>query len=162
MMAPDDSQKIRLFIEEAKAKTGKDDTGLARGAEVAPSTVTRFMNGQVKHMPSMRTLIKISKFSGVSLPPITEELKILPKEARISAVMAVAEALEVDLDVVPFLDDQLKGRRSATEWIDVIRRLPPVLEDKAFDFLRGMADAGGPTKNSSGPRKSPGRVRRQG
>ena len=70
-----DRDHIKAFIERAAEATRVDYTNLARRARVSPSTITRFMKGETKHMPTARTLLKISEasglplFGGTDLPP---------------------------------------------------------------------------------------------
>lgn len=59
----------RAYLRQAMAATGMDGTNLAREAKMAPSTVNKFLNSEVKHLLSARTLAKIAAVSGVPVPP---------------------------------------------------------------------------------------------
>lgn len=59
---------MRDLIRSMMEKTGLDATGLARVAALAPSTLTRFLNQPVKHLLTTRTLEKLARISGVSVP----------------------------------------------------------------------------------------------
>lgn len=69
MMDIDDQREaIRDLVRRMMEKTGLDATGLARAADVAPSTLSRFLYQPVKHLLSARTLAKLSEASGVPVP----------------------------------------------------------------------------------------------
>lgn len=79
-----DRELIRAFITRAAEVARTDLSGLARRAGIAPSTLTRFMNGEVKHLPTARTLLKISAvtqlplFAGAELPErVLEWLQVI-------------------------------------------------------------------------------------
>ena len=61
-------EAAHAIVEKMMEATGLDATNLARRAKVAPSTLTRFLNGDVKHSLSLKTLTKLSQASGVPLP----------------------------------------------------------------------------------------------
>lgn len=58
----------RKLVQEMLDRTGFTASELARAAGLAPSTLTRFMNGQVKHALSARTLASLSDASSVPVP----------------------------------------------------------------------------------------------
>lgn len=59
---------VRELVQRMLAETGLSLTELARRAGVSSTTLTRFMNKDVKHTLSVSTLGKLSVASGVSLP----------------------------------------------------------------------------------------------
>ena len=59
---------VRELVQQMLAETGLTLTELARRAGVSSTTLTRFMNKDVKHTLSMSTLGKLSVASGVSVP----------------------------------------------------------------------------------------------
>ena len=106
-MTDRDRELIRAFMERAAEAVGADLTGLARRAGMAPSTITRFVNGEVKHLPSARTLLKISAasgvplFAGTDLPPrVLEWLNVINRipasleDHALNMLRGVAEAAD--------------------------------------------------------------------
>jgi transcriptional regulator with XRE-family HTH domain len=70
----DNTQEIaRRLIEYLVQQTGLDLTTLARRANLAPSTLTRFMNQQVKHTLSAKTLLRLFDAAGLTLPLAVSE-----------------------------------------------------------------------------------------
>jgi SOS-response transcriptional repressor LexA len=59
---------VRDLVQQMLAETGLTLTELARRAGVSSTTLTRFMNKDVKHTLSMSTLGKLSVASGVGVP----------------------------------------------------------------------------------------------
>lgn len=124
----DDETFVRDLILKMAGAVDLDLTGLAREAGIAPSTLTRFMNGDAKHLPSARTLFKLSKLTHV---PIVYGESELPDTARIEVLNAVAQALGLSAE----------GKRPPEEWADVIDALPPPARDSALATLQGVAEA---------------------
>jgi transcriptional regulator with XRE-family HTH domain len=58
----------RRLIDYLVQQTGLDLTSLARRAGLAPSTLTRFMNQQVKHTLSAKTLLRLFDAAGIASP----------------------------------------------------------------------------------------------
>lgn len=135
----------REMVRRMCAETGLDLTNLARQAGVAASTLTRFMNKPVKNLLSARTIAKLERVAGrQQAEPI--EADNLPKSARLRAVAAVAEALDVSPAEVAALDERV------VRWIEVIQRIPSEIEGNALSMLRGLV-SGAPTQQTSSPRK---------
>lgn len=84
----DETLFLQDLIRKMMAVSGLDLTGLARKAEIAPSTLTRFMRGESKFVLSAKTLFKLSRATGVSVtyPPITPAEQ--ENAAKWSAVIA--------------------------------------------------------------------------
>lgn len=58
------------FIREAETQSGRKISNLAKQAEIAHTTFTRFLaNGDYKYIPKIDKLLAISRVSGVPLPP---------------------------------------------------------------------------------------------
>lgn len=71
-----DPQQIaqRELVRTMLARTGLTPTELARKAGLTPSTLTRFLNGQVKHALSARTLDALSAASLVPVGYVAPEI----------------------------------------------------------------------------------------
>lgn len=54
-------ERQRSMVKEMMLASGLDRTGLARAAGLAPSTLTRFMEGEVEHLLTARTLSKLDE-----------------------------------------------------------------------------------------------------
>ncbi|HEY4254602.1 MAG TPA: S24 family peptidase [Roseomonas sp.] len=67
-MSSDQQKAVRELVQRMLAETGLTLTELARRAGVSSTTLTRFMNKDVKHTLSMSTLGKLSVASGVGVP----------------------------------------------------------------------------------------------
>lgn len=63
-----DRKTVKEFLLAAAKHADTDLSGLARLAGLAPSTVTRFVNGDSKYLPTTRTLSKIAEASGYPSP----------------------------------------------------------------------------------------------
>lgn len=61
-------EAVRDLVREMLRATGLKPTQLARRAGVVPSTLTRFLNGDVKHILSLSSLYKLSEVSGIAVP----------------------------------------------------------------------------------------------
>jgi len=78
----DTLESARVFIREAMTKTGLDATNLARRAKLAPSTLTRLLNGSSKTAPGFKTISKIAEIAnlpmpgGIGGPAISREIKL--------------------------------------------------------------------------------------
>jgi transcriptional regulator with XRE-family HTH domain len=129
-----DRTAVREFLLRAAEHAGTDLSNLARLAGLSPSTVTRFVNGDSRYLPTTRTLTKIAAASGLGTP----------------LQLAEAAALRGA--------DQRRDRRTA-QWMALINNLPPSIENNLFEALRGMIDTGFPPQLANEPRKS-GRRRR--
>ncbi|WP_376950711.1 S24 family peptidase [Asaia spathodeae] len=64
----DTLEEARKFVRNAMAQTGLDATNLARRAKLAPSTLTRLLNGDSKNAPGFKTLSKIAAIAEVPMP----------------------------------------------------------------------------------------------
>lgn len=156
-MNGDDREAVRQFLLTAAAAMQTDLTGLARAAGMAPSTVTRFVNNpDTKHVPSTRTLLKISKVSGVPMPD--SRPRELSRGQQVRILAAVAEAVGLTLPEAALLAGVSDVAR-LNDWIDVIRNLPATAQDQALEMLRGVAETIGAAKQESGPSESLGRRR---
>lgn len=82
---------VRELVQQMLAETGLTLTELARRAGVSSTTLTRFMNKDVKHTLSMSTLGKLSVASGVSVPMGMA----LPGAAGAAAARPPAESLAI-------------------------------------------------------------------
>lgn len=82
---------VRELVQQMLAETGLTLTELARRAGVSSTTLTRFMNKDVKHTLSMSTLGKLSVASGVSVPMGMA----LPGVAGAAAARPPAEGLAI-------------------------------------------------------------------
>lgn len=153
-----DREAVREFLIEAARYAGTDLSGLARMAGIAPSTLTRFVNGDAKHIPTTRTLSKIAQVSGYSFPVIggwdrSELLKLLRK---------VAAAAGIDLNEAAVFNEAEEDKlRRASEWLTLLRGLTPPLQDHVLDMLRGMNEALAAQQDNGNPSKMV-RRRRQG
>lgn len=78
----------RAYIQKAMDALGLDATNLARRADLAPSTLNRFLNKPVKHQLSGRTLAAISRASGL---PVPQDAIGSPDAPDIDAVAREAE-----------------------------------------------------------------------
>lgn len=106
MHVMDEAQKKTVdFIQRAMEKTGLDATNLARRCKLAPSTLTRLLNGSVTTTLSARTILKIAEFSGVP-SPLTENGKLKSKSVPVFGYVGAGER------VIPPCDD---GRIDITE-----------------------------------------------
>lgn len=99
-----DSQQIaaKAIVEEMLRVTGLEPTNLARLAKVSPSTLTRFLGGNVKWSLSLRTLNKLSAASGVVLPSSSDSVDSRPMTVVVGYVGAGEK-------VYPFDDAPLGG-----------------------------------------------------
>ncbi|MCP1216779.1 LexA family transcriptional regulator [Acetobacter orientalis] len=87
----DDAQKKTVdFIQRAMEKTGLDATNLARSSKVAPSTLTRLLNGTVANTLSARTILKIADFAGIP-SPLSENGKIASKSVPVYGYVGAGE-----------------------------------------------------------------------
>ena len=64
-MVDRDAEAQRDLVRQMMTHAGMDASTLARAAGVWPSTVTRFLNGDVKHLLSNRTLLALQRASGL-------------------------------------------------------------------------------------------------
>lgn len=137
-----DAQRKRLaaLVESS----GLDLSTLARRAGLAPSTLTRFMNGNVKHALSARTFDKLTAAVG-SAAPLEAANNELPKQLRVAAVLAVARVLEVSPGEIAQPSDRHR------EWFQAIERLPATAEDQALQLVRGIGDASAAANQHSRP-----------
>ena len=63
-----DQAAARRFVSEILRITGWSATGLARKAHLAPSTLTRFLNNEVGHTLSSRTISKLRQAAATEIP----------------------------------------------------------------------------------------------
>ena len=154
----EDRQLLQDYLRRAAEAAGTDLTGLARKAGLSPSTITRFVNGDEKHLPSTRTLTKVAEASGL-VAPIGARQR-MSKPDKIQLLAAIADAIDVDLtEAAAVVGGELSGSR-AIEWLDVIAKLPAATEQNAFQMLRGMGETSRPPQQDGGPRKLSGGRRR--
>lgn len=133
----------RATVRHMAETVGMDLTTFAREAGLSPSTLTRFMNQAVKNLLSARTMAKLEKVAGTQ--PSEQDAEKLPKSARLRAVAAVAEALDVSPAEVAALDERV------TEWIAIISRIPPEIEGNARKMMLGLVTGGGATQDNGSP-----------
>jgi DNA-binding LacI/PurR family transcriptional regulator len=151
-----DRQAVRDFLLGAAEHAGTDLTGLARRAGVAPSTVTRFINGESRFLPTTRTLSKIADASGYGTPAFGRQ----NRKQLMQAFQNFAAEVGVNLAEVAILAgaDRKRLRRTA-ELLAMINSLDPDMENRVFELLRGMTEAAGtPEKNGSPSEAGSGRV----
>lgn len=145
----DDRQLLRDYLKRAAEAAGTDLTGLARKAGLSPSTLTRFVNSDDKHLPTTRTLAKIAEASG--LAPPTGGRQHMTKAERIQLLASVADALDVGLgEAAALVGSDVDGGR-ALEWLNLIAKLPAATEHNVFQMLRGMSDSSAPPKQDTDP-----------
>lgn len=107
----DTQQKTVEFIKTAMEKTGLDATNLARQSKVAPSTLTRLLNGTATTTLSARTILKISDFAGIP-NPLTENGKITSKSVPVFGYVGAGEK------VIPPDDGCIIDRTDAPIWAE--------------------------------------------
>ncbi|MCG4258239.1 S24 family peptidase [Acetobacter senegalensis] len=91
MHTMDDAQKKTVdFIHRAMGATGLDATNLARRSKVAPSTLTRLLNGTATNTLSARTILKIADFAGIP-SPLTENGRIQSKSVPVYGYVGAGE-----------------------------------------------------------------------
>jgi transcriptional regulator with XRE-family HTH domain len=146
-----DRKTVRDFLLEAAKHAGTDLSGLARRAGLSPSTLTRFVNGESKYLPTTRTLAKIAEASGYGTPTLGRP----DRRQFLEAFQKFAAELGVNLAEAAILAgaDRARLRRTA-EWIAMIDRLDAATERRAFDLLRGMTDAPGAAEKEANPREA--------
>ncbi|MFT9095171.1 MAG: LexA family transcriptional regulator [Gluconobacter cerinus] len=72
----DEAQETAIqFVKAAMQATGLDASNLARQAKIAPSTLTRLLNGKAKNALSARTMLKISQISKIPTAILQPEEK---------------------------------------------------------------------------------------
>jgi transcriptional regulator with XRE-family HTH domain len=151
-----DRRAVKDFLVDAAKYADTDLTGLARLAGLSPSTLTRFVNGDSKYLPTTRTLAKIAAASGYSRRPLGP-----PDWSDVlEALGDLASAIGLNLAEAAILGGVPKHRlRRASEWMDLINRLPPSVENNAFQMLSGMIERGSATELDSSPGESSSRRR---
>ncbi|WP_086650845.1 LexA family transcriptional regulator [Acetobacter cibinongensis] len=91
MQVMDEAQKKTVdFIQRAMEKTGLDATNLARSSKVAPSTLTRLLNGTAATTLSARTILKIADFAGIP-SPLSENGRIASKAVPVYGYVGAGE-----------------------------------------------------------------------
>jgi transcriptional regulator with XRE-family HTH domain len=82
---------VQNLIREILAVSGLTLTRLARQANLAPSTLTKFINNQTDDMPSTRTLIKLTEATGLELSvlPSRPEARPDPEMLRLAMLLAL-------------------------------------------------------------------------
>lgn len=151
-----DRKAVRDFLLRAAEYAGTDLSGLARRAGLSPSTVTRFVNGDSKHLPTTRTLSKIAEASGYAPSMLNGQ----DRGDLLEAFRKFASAVGVNLTEAALLEgaDQKRLRR-ATQWLSLLEKLPPSAEHNLFELARGMAEAAGVMEQNANPGEA-GRRRR--
>ncbi|MGY0779843.1 S24 family peptidase [Azospirillum argentinense] len=108
----DVKENQRAYIRQAMAALGVDNpTTLARKADLAPSTLVRFMNQpeRVKHQLSAKTLAAIAKVSGLPVP----------QAALVNDAPAI-EALVREAEHAPSAPPRFVGRGNGHQNSDMI------------------------------------------
>jgi transcriptional regulator with XRE-family HTH domain len=143
-----DRQAVKDFLLGAAEHAGTDLTGLARRAGVSPSTVTRFINGDSRYLPTTRTLAKIADASGYGTPAFGRQ----NRRHLMEAFQNFAAEVGVNLAEVAILAgaDRKRLRRTA-ELIRMINSLDPTMENHIFELLRGMTETPGAPEQNGGP-----------
>jgi transcriptional regulator with XRE-family HTH domain len=143
-----DRKTVRDFLLAAAEHAGTDLSGLARRAGLAPSTLTRFVNGESKYLPTTRTLAKIAEASGYGTPTLGRP----DRSQFLEAFQKFAAELGVDLAEAAVLAgaDRTRLRRTA-DWIAMIDRLDAAAERRVFDLVRGMTDPPSASEKQGGP-----------
>ena len=96
-MLEQQQERQRAFVRAAMEAKGLDATNLARAAGVAPSTLNRFLNQEVNHLLSGRTLSAISRVSGIPVPrDIEEHVAPVPVAPQAGAVAEAPAINQVD------------------------------------------------------------------
>lgn len=151
METDDEREAVKQFLRDAAAKCGLSLSALAQRAGLTPSTLTRFMLPQTKHMLTRSTLAKIAAVSGYALPPMLGEDRTDLNRAFIEAFARFGEAVGVDLvDAAALSGVDPAHLRRLQEWLELIRRLPPNVEPHAFQIMLGLTEA-----QSPGPQQKP-------
>jgi transcriptional regulator with XRE-family HTH domain len=132
-----DRQAVKDFLLEAAAFADTDLSGLAKLAGIAPSTLTRFVNGDSKFLPTTRTLTKIAAASGYK----NVALGSPNRGDLLEALGDLAAAMGLNLAEAAILSGVDRHRlRRASEWMELLSRLPPSVERNTFDMLQGVLD----------------------
>lgn len=154
VMSTSDEDQIRDYLRRAAEAIKTDLTGLARSSGLAPSTLTRFVNGKDgKFLLSTRTLAKVARASGLTPPALGSASGAMLSDAeRIHALNAVAEALGLPLEITP----------RSVAWLDAVGRIPAALEDRAYNLVAGMAENDAPAQDQGRPSEGEVKVRRRG
>jgi transcriptional regulator with XRE-family HTH domain len=77
-----DQTAVREWLQLAVKTSGLTPGGLAKKAGVSPTTVTRFFYGRATHLPTFRTLSKISDAAGIALTPGGSAFTMFPLERQ--------------------------------------------------------------------------------
>src|ERR1700731_4851962 len=87
---------VQDLIRQILEVSGLTLTRLARKANLAPSTLTKFMNDQTDDMPSTRTLVKLTETTGLKLSvlPTSSETRPDPEMLRLAILLALRHVPE--------------------------------------------------------------------
>lgn len=87
---------VQKLIQQMLSVSGFSLTKLARQANLAPSTLTKFVNNQSEDIPSTRTLIKLTEATGLALSvlPSRPEARPDPEMLRLAILLALQHVPE--------------------------------------------------------------------
>lgn len=136
-------QAVLDLLDRMAKAVNKDLSGLARSAGLAPSTLTRFVNGEATHILSTRTLSKLSEASGVpidfdsgersrNIPPPSLAWIAAARAQRMKIVRATMAPTYSDEAVAELLDMPIDRLRHILEG-----KIDPTL-DELDRFVRRM------------------------
>lgn len=168
-----DRKLIRQFVLDAAEAAETDITGLARRANLAPSTLLRFVNGEEKYLLTWRTLAKVAQASGVPIPstiaaPSERERVITNLSAEMSRVEGLVRGLKDAQEAISELSKAALGHRDfghslaegeLQEWLENLSKVPSVERNHLLEVVRGMAKASALRENEAEPRKASGTVK---
>lgn len=111
--------RARAYVRELLAATGWTPTELARRAGLAPSTLNRFLNAEVKHTLSQRSLSKIEKVAGRvrrsgAIPDLIAQLEAKAGEAPAGAEREALLRTVAELERIESLGYAMRGWDHAT------------------------------------------------
>ena len=146
-----DRARIKQFLLSAAEHAGTSLTGLAQKAGLAPSTVTRFVNEDAKHIPSTRTLAKIAEASGYAMPDADRP----SKAERIDIVVKLADALAIDLvELIAASGISQQLAVDALAFTAAFAKLPARAQLNIFEMVTGMAETAVAADQQVGPAQS--------
>lgn len=142
--ADPDQEQARSYVRDVLKATGWTSTELARKAGLAPSTLNRFLNQEVKHTLSSRSLAKIEKVAGrVKREPdrvgliarLEREVAAMPADSpKIRRNRETLLATIAELEKSEALGYAMQGRS-----LEEVRNLARQMH---FVMVRGMVEAG--------------------
>lgn len=107
-----EQKKAADFIRAAMEQTGLDASNLARRAKIAPSTLTRILNGSVKNTLSARTIAKVADYAGMPSPlsgnvdPSSQRVPLYGYVGAGDKIYPVENDGPIDHIIAPFVVDE--------------------------------------------------------